>query len=476
MQWPPDCSSDPFCAVATAALGSDAKFVLGGTIADAKSFTFTAAVSDLQLGSIALSEAGLEVRVGIVTEVGIFGTVELSNPALTLTGAIRVGTNGVVLEMTMSGCWERAFGVKWLTICSLQVLVALKPGVPLAGFTFGGEIKFGDPSCGTQVQAQGFIGVDPLSPTQNYYYVNIPGKFTIGSILKAMCMTVNLPKPLADSGFPKGFLSSFSLLGKELPHVPLSISQGYRLKGTINILGLEARADVTFSLPDGLKMAVSLPALKLSGDLLAMYASNSDKSKGPYLIANITLLPRPSVNIEASGYLSVLGISREALLRITNDAYMFRIEGKFLNLFEANLEITASYGKIQSASFSVRGQFKNDLFSLIVNKVKRALQKSADKATAKINSAKQEVKKAQSKFDSANKELSRAKNKVNSAKSAFDSASGELRRAQNKVNKLCKPRTCHSGKNYVSIVKSAGFLEFASLISILIVVVNFKTA
>ena len=447
MQWPPDCSSDPFCAVAAVALGSDAKFVLGGTIADAQSFTFTAAVSDLQLGSIALSEAGLEVRVGIVTEVGIFGTVELSNPALTLTGAIRVGTNGVVLEMTMSGCWERAFGVKWLTICSLQVLVALKPGVPLAGFAFGGEVKIGDPSCGTQVQAQGFIGVDPLSPTQNYYYVNIPGEFTTGSVLKAMCVNTDLPKPLADSGFPKGFLSSFSLLGKELPHVPLSIPQGYRLKGTINILGLEASADVTVSFPEGLNMNVSLPALQLSEDLLSMYASNSDRSRGPYLIANITLLPRPSVNIEASGYTSVLGISGETFLRITNDAYMFSIEGKFLNLFDANLEITASYGSIKNAAFRVRGEFKNDLFGLIVNKVRSALRKSADEATAKIDSAQRAVNNAKGKFDSANNKLSAAQRKVNSAQSAFNSATSTLRRAQDKVRRLCTPPTCRDGKS-----------------------------
>ena len=446
MQWPSDCSADAFCAVAESALGSDARFVLGGTISDAKSFAFTAAVSDLQLGSVVLAEAGLEVRVGIQTEVGIFGTVEINNPALTLTGAIRVGASGVVLEMTMSGCWERAFGVRWLTICSLQVLVALKPGVPLAGFAFGGEVKFGDSSCGTQVQAQGFIGIDPVSPTQNYYYVNIPGEFTIGSILEAMCVNVNLPKPVADSGFPKGFLSSFSLFGKELPHVPLSIPLGYRLKGTINILGLEASADVTANLPDGLKMEVSLPVLKLSGNLLSMFASSNDRSRGPYLIADITLLPQPSVNVEASGYLSVLGISRDALLRITNDAYTFSTEGKFLNLFESNLEITASYGSINSASFSVQGEFKNDLFSLIVNKVRHAMQESADEATAKINEAQQDVNDAKDKFDSANRKLSDAQRRVDSAQSAYDSAVRRLRRAQYNVRRLCTPPTCHDGK------------------------------
>ena len=449
MQWPPDCSDDAFCAVAQAALGPDARFVLGGTITDASSFTFTAAVSDLNLGSILLAEAGLEVSVGRQVEVGIFGSVEIRSPALVLTGAIRVGTRGVVLEMTMTGCWERAFGLDWLTICSLQVSVALKPGIPLAGFAFGGEVRLGDPSCGNQIQAQGFIGIDPVSPPENYYYVNIPGAFTIGSVLQALCVNVNLPKPVRDSGFPKGFLSSFSLLGKELPHVPLSISQGFRLKGTINILGLEASADVTLSLPNGLKMDVSLPVLRLSGNLLSMYASSNDRSRGPYLIVNITLLPRPSVNVEASGYLSVLGISREAILRITDDKYIFSTEGRFLNLFESSLEITASYGNIKSASFRVRGEFKNDLSSRIVDQVKSALQEAGNEATAKIDSAQRKVDGAKDKFDDANRVLSSAQREVNNAQAKFDSAVRTLRNAQERVRRLCTPRNCGSGKSCV---------------------------
>ena len=446
MRWPPGCSDDAFCAVAQSALGPDARFMLAGTIRNARSFTFSASLSDVRLGSVVLTEAGLEVTVGNQAEVGIFGSITIPNPALTLTGAIRVGTRGVVLEMTMSGCWERAFGADWLTICSLQISVSLKPGVPLAGFAFGGEVRLGDLSCGNQIKAQGFIGIDPVSPQENYYYVNIPGKFTIGSILQAFCVSVKLPRPVADSGFPRGFLSSFSLLGKELPHVPLSIPLGYRMSGTINILGLEASADITVGLPKGLKMEVSLPALNLAGDLLTMTASSRDRSRGPYLIVDITLLPRPSINIEASGYLSVLKISREATLRITNDAYMFTIKGKFLNLFEAYLEITASYGDINKASFRVRGGFKNDLFSRIAEKVENAMKRSSSEATAAINSAQRDVDNAKAKFNDANREISGAQRKVDSAQHDFDSAVRSLRGAQNDVRGLCTPPRCGHGK------------------------------
>ena len=209
MQWPPSCSSDPFCAVARSAIGANAKFTLQGTITNPHSFTLEAAVSDLQLGSITLSQAGLQISVGTQIQVGIFGSVDLSSPDLTLRGSISVGTQGVVLEMTMVGCWERPFGAKWLTICYLQVFVALKPGLPLAGFVFGGQVKIGDPSCGTQIVGWGYAGIDPVSPQENYYYVNITGRFTIGSILQALCVGVSLPGPVADSGFPHGFVILF---------------------------------------------------------------------------------------------------------------------------------------------------------------------------------------------------------------------------------------------------------------------------
>ena len=449
MQWPPGCSSDAFCAVAQSAVGADAKFSLQGTIANARSFTLTAAVTDVRLGSVVLANAGLKVTVGNQAEVGIFGSVKLTNPAITLTGAIRVGTRGVVLEMTMSGCWEQAFGADWLTICNLQISVSLKPGVPLAGFAFGGEIKLGKPSCGNQIQASGFVGIDPLSPQENYYYVNIPGKFTIGSALQAFCVNVNLPKPVADSGFPEGFLSSFSLIGKELPHAGISIPQGFRLKGTINILGLEASVDVTMSIPKGIMMDVSLPPLNLAGNLLSMYASSSDRSKGPYLVVNITLLPRPSVFVEASGYVSVLGFSAEAKLRITNTEYLYSISGRFLGLFEAKLEITASYGDIRSASFRVRGSFKNDLFTRIADLVDNAIKKSAEEATAAISAAQRDVNNAKGAFDDANGELSKAQRDVDGVNADFDAAIRSLQSAQADVRGLCTPPNCGDGKIFV---------------------------
>ena len=211
----------------------------------------------------------------------------------------------------------------------------------------------------------------------------------MGTLLQAFCIRFRLPRPLADSGFPKGFLSSFSPIGKELPKAGISIPAGYRLKGTIIILGLEAHADVSISLLKGVRMNLGLPPLIIARGLLQMYESSTDWSRGPFLKVLVTAISRPKVDIHGSGFVSVLGIQAEALLRITNTLYIFRIAGKFLHLFQASLHITANYGDIKRARFRVRGHLRNDFFAIIRRKIQKGLQSSSRAATRAIDKAKQ---------------------------------------------------------------------------------------
>ena len=447
MRFPPDCSSDTFCAVAQFLLGEDAQLNIQGSIASLASFSLTAGVANINLGSgIIMSEAGLEIHGGTENSIGIYGAIDLTDPDITLTARIYLSTSGVVLEMTMSGCWENAFGASFLDICSIQASVAMIPGVTLTGLSLGAEVHIGDESCGTQLVATGFVGIDVITPTKNYYYVNLQGSTTVGSILEALCINFDIPAPLAESGFPNGFLSSFSLFGVELPHVPLSIPQGYRFKGTLNILGLEASADVTIGLPDGIDFAVALPPINVGGGLLQMTASQSDTSSGPFLTADIDVLPTPSVDIQASGYLSVVGISLETVLTITNTQYIFSIEGKFLNLFDASLRIFASYGDIRTASFQVQGSFTNNLYSTLENLIKNVLSAAASEATSAFNDAEQELNSAKDSLNSARNTLEDARNEVNQAQGAFDAAVAEVNRLKNEVDSICSTKSCGSGE------------------------------
>ena len=392
LRWPPNCAQDKFCAVAQSLLGKDAQFSLQATIMSISSFTLSAGVSDVRLGAgVVLQRAALQVMVGRETSYGIEGSIHLNKIGITLSAGLRVGSRGVVLQGNMQGCWKRAFGAKWLSICNLHLLISIQPTVTLVGaLEIGGEVRIGNLSCLSRpLIAKGYIGVDQLSPINNFYYVELKNKVTMGTLLQKFCIRFRLPRPLADSGFPKGFLSSYSPMGKELPKAGISIPAGFRLKGSIHILGLKAHADVTIS-PTAIKYHIVLPSLTIGRGLLHMYASRNNRSSGPFLKVILTILP-PKVDIHASGFVSVLGIQAEALLRITNTQYEYRIAGKFLHLFQASLRITANYGDIKRAGFRVHGHLKNDFFAIVHKKIQKGLQKLSQAGTKAIDKAKQRI-------------------------------------------------------------------------------------
>ena len=448
LKWPQDCARDKFCSIAQKRLGKDAMFSLQGTVVSAKAFTLSAGVSNVRLGSgVVLQRAALQVKVGVETSVGIEGSIHLKNPGITFTAGLRVGTRGVVLEGSMQGCWKRAFGAKWLSICNLHLLIGIQPTVTIVGaLEIGGQVRIGDPSCiRNPIIGSGYVGIDQLSPRDNFYYLQLKNKFTVERVLRAFCIKIPLPRPLAESGFPKGFLSSFSIAGKELPRVDISIPAGFHLKATINILGLVAHAEVTISFR-GVKMSIELEPLRILGGRLKLYASSKDQKRGPFLKARIMSRPRPDVDIHASGFVSVLGIEIETMMRITNTQYEFRIRGKLLHLFDALLHITASYENIKQASFRVRGYLRNNFFVTIRNKILNALQNSARAATKAIDNAQRKVNSKKVLFDRAIAWLSSVQQRVNSANYAFNRADHNLRRWEAHVRNMCQIRRCSYGK------------------------------
>ena len=184
LRWPPNCAQDKFCAVAQSLLGIDAQFSLQATIESTSSFTLSAGVSDVRLGAgVVLQRAALQVMVGRETSYGIEGSIHLNKIGITLSAGLRVGSRGVVLQGNMQGCWKRAFGAKWLSICNLHLLIAIQPTVILVGaLEIGGEVRIGNLSCLSRpLIAKGYVGVDQLSPINDFYYVELKNNVTMGT-------------------------------------------------------------------------------------------------------------------------------------------------------------------------------------------------------------------------------------------------------------------------------------------------------
>ena len=442
LDWPSDCSSDAFCNVAQTLLGG-AKLGLEGTIANARSFRLTASVGDIKLGGgVVLLHAGLQFESGTNPTVGIVGSIELNNPPITMNAAIRLTLGGVKLEGSMMGCWRKAFGIEVLTICNLFLSMTINPSpLPISGLEYGGRIEVGKQSCGHVLKAEGYVGINLVNPNENYFYADV-GPVTFQLFLDAFCIKVDLPKPLGDSGFPNGFKTSFSLLGRELPHAGISIPIGFRFKGTLNFLGLVAYTDIYMQIPR-ITVKINLPPITL-GSVFKMYKSSTEKKAGPYVNTEINTKQAPK--IEASGYVEVFGISVQAKLLVTSKKYELEITGKFLKFFNARLRIAAAYSKsITSGSFEVEGWFKNDLFDKIAEAVRNGLKKSADEADKHIKAAQNKINEEKAKFDRVNAKLENAKRDVDKAQRKFDAAKAKVNEWRRKVDSVCSYRNCGSG-------------------------------
>ena len=131
------------------------------------------------------------------------------------------------------------------------------------------------------------------------------------------------------------------------------------------------------------------------------------------------------------------------------------IKGKFLNLFQARLHITAKYGNIKQAGFRVRGYLRNDLFAFIRNKIKRGLRSASQNAKRAIDNAKRKVNSKKALFDNANKKLENVKHRIDKAKGAVDRAKRTFDHWQRKINHLCRPRHCGSRRSELIACKIA---------------------
>ena len=200
--------------------------------------------------------------------------------------------------------WHNAFGLKFLSFGNAHAGATIIPeSGTLQALSLGGTIYIGT-NPGKELVLKAYGGFNFANPLTNYFYGKV-NHATIASILAAFGVSnVNLPRVLAQSGFPKGLESSFSLV-QTVPVPGVVIPAGYKLNGTINILGYTLSVLFYIDLPaKAMGMSIEMSPLNLAGGLIRMYRSATDTTHGPILKASFVLSPL-KISVSASGYLSV---------------------------------------------------------------------------------------------------------------------------------------------------------------------------
>lgn len=445
--WPPTCSSDPFCAMARSFIGPDANFYLVVKLLGSRMVTVDAILQDFRIGSLTLHSASLEMRFApTMFSIGIAASIELRNPPVLLKGALRLKLPQVTfaLEMSMQGCWSRAFGLPFLDICDFFISVSIKPGVPLAGLAFGARVRVGSPQCHV-LEAACYVGIDPTSPADNFFYAEM-GPLTLQTVLNLFCIRVNLPSFLGDTGFPEGFVTSYALAPKTIPEINLDIPRGFYFKGTINILGLKVSCEMVLDPPRLIDVYARLFPLHLAGGLFKMCESSGVCNRGPYLRIILQSSPRPLVSVEASGYVSLLGIKAEAVLKISNKGYEVSVRGNIFGVLEAELRVYGNYGNLQGTEFGVEGKVSINILRKLEEGVKKLFSKAADGADKALSKVQEELEGAKRIFDKVVYLLREAEAGVRHTREKVANGRRKLNDFRRHLDSICKIRKCGKGK------------------------------
>ncbi|XP_078693311.1 uncharacterized protein LOC144923010 [Branchiostoma floridae x Branchiostoma belcheri] len=422
---PTDCGPDDFCKVNKRLLGADIELKLFASLTTASDLHLKAVVGTPVTISdgIVMQNVGFEIFVGTKMSIGITGSLEFETPPVTLTGGIGLSESGVYLQMSTQGMWNQAFGLDFLSIgnINLEVSIAPEPTV-ISSLQFGGRAVIGyqnDPSA-TPITGEGYIGVDIVNPGEDYCMGSVSA-LTIPAVLSAFGQNLQLPSFLSDIGFPQGVNFSFSPIVQTLPN-GVTIQQGFFFSGTMEILFFSVSADLKVD-TTSLYASVTVTPFTIGNDLIQVSGSSSDT--GPVLLVDIGWDPLKA-ELRIDGSVSVLGIQASTTITMDSTGTRFSIEGNFLNIFSASLDISANYGSLREADFMVAGTFKNDLFSTLQGKIETALNNIMNEANSALEDAKNDVAEKQQACDDARGPFNDAQAAVDSKKRDFDNAVAAL--------------------------------------------------
>ena len=431
-KFPKDCT-DTACKTFKRLLGANAQLVLKGRLYLASVYISATVPTQIQIyRGINITDVGFEVEMGVQRNaIGLKGTLQIPNPALTFIGGFGISTSGVYLQMSMAGWWTKPFGIPFFAIGNLHLRASIVPDpILLSAVEFGGQGKLGllDNNNAKPLEVSMYCGIDRVFPIENFFQGSFTS-LTLPDLLAAFAYRPSLPKPLREIGFPQGMNTSFAFKTKVLPN-GITIPRGYFLQGMLKVLFFEAYADVKLSF-NGIYVDLTVKPFKIGKSGL-VEVSGRNSNSGPRIFVDVGWNPpRAFINIE--GRLKVLGITAYTNLTVDHKGLEFQVSGSFLNYFEAGLKIRSSYDSIKTADFQVDGYFKQNLFDKLEKDVRDDMNNYKRNADRAIDNAKSDVENAKKKFDDASKSLLNAQNDVNAQKRHFDNANRDL---QNKKNDL----------------------------------------
>jgi len=434
---PDDCKGESICSFLKDKLGAGATLGLSGAITSSGFKLAAVLKGDLKLSEkFTLKEVSLNVNIGKGdAEFYIEGMCEVDFETSTqqFRASVSMSATGTfALSFSVNGpTWEEAFGLKYLSIKGFEMKAGINIVALAPTFTMAGELMFGTGA--NQITAQLAGGFESSPTTPGFYVYAKFNKLSIGSILNAFEVDIELPEPLKDTGFPNGLVAGMSLPGsKYIEQFDTTVKAGFALKGKFVFLGLGMFCDIEMDLPSSFKLEARFDPIRIGGGALELTGSGG--SDGPYLLIEMGV---DKFKISIDAHVQVLKIGVGAKITLDDEGFYFLITGQIGGLFEASLEVKAPYGKLGDMG-SNEWMIKTCLGDTVMDKVRVGavdevqdavnttshLEKQNDavnqeanswfgKVMGKMNGYKMDLLKLEEKFQKEVKDLEKSKSELN---------------------------------------------------------------
>ncbi|MGB0524309.1 MAG: hypothetical protein ACPGJS_15170 [Flammeovirgaceae bacterium] len=377
-------------------------------------------------------------------ELGISGAVNASIGKSDLTF---IGTMGIKpidrsasFAATMLGIWEEPFGVKGLSVAdvAMEVGIGIVPPPAVAAPIIGlaGTIGIG------AFEGSAAVKFDTAMPSKSMIAASF-NQLYLKDIVQTFC------EPAIYNQIPKELQNTVLSVGMEDVGVyvvpqPTTIGElyyeaGFKFEGKLSIADFDAQFFFMLDYSKGFLIKASMDPINIE-DVFVIAGSNG--LPGPSLELDLQIGAVPKVEIAAS--MRLLGISAETYIALSDAGFLFMVEGKIFDVFEAS--ITASGSGLKSGGdFYLKVEMRNDLMEYLREKAVDAIQDAADSATKAISDAQDDIDKAQDDVDKLQKQIERTRNTIKKererdTKNVRD-AENTVAAAQNKVDSIKKEIT-----------------------------------
>lgn len=277
---------------------------------------------------VTLTKTGLRVRLqsgNLIFSLVVAVSVDIGDKLL-FTGEMAVQPNGASLAATMQGEWHKPFGVNGLTLSDVALAVGISgQGIPTVGIAGSVEVK--------NLEGELAVLFNSQAPQQsalklafNEFYVKTVLELCDENILDAIPDKLEV---VLDSGYKDVeiyVVPTTTQIGE------LKYEQGFRAKGSVDLLGWDAMTDMEIDPSNGITAIGKMDPISL-GSIFKL--EGAEDKKNPQFELDLNLKKQKAI---IAGSVSFLGLNKYSIFAdISPQGAVFSIYQKIYNVIELAL-------------------------------------------------------------------------------------------------------------------------------------------